>query len=123
MRRAAPLAGLLIALAAAGCGAKPPQAPLPEARELDYTTGQISSACGEAYQVTAFPGDRRRDLLTLEATAASSARKLGAVYRRNPRWIYQGQTVAAIVSKAVALLHECGLARAAAPLEDAQRGH
>jgi hypothetical protein len=116
MRRAA-LAGSMFALAAVGCGAKPPQAPLPAARELAYTTGQISSACGEAYQLTAFPGDHRRELLTLQATATSSARKLAAVYRRNPRWIYEGQTVATIVWKAVSLLHECRLGRAAAPLE------
>jgi hypothetical protein len=120
MRRAA-LAGLTLALATTGCGAKPPQAPLPQARELDYTTSQISSACGEAYQVTAFRGDHRRDLLTLQATAASSARKLRAVYRLNPRWIYQGQSVAAIVSESVARLRECGLGRAAAALEHLPR--
>ena len=76
----------------------------------------ISTACGETYQVTAFGGDHRRHLETLEATATSSARKLASVYRRNPAWIYQGETVAAIVKDAVSTLSDCGLDGAKATL-------
>jgi hypothetical protein len=101
-----------LALAVSACGPTPPQAPLPEAKKLDTSTSGISTACGETYQVTAFPGDHRRDLATLEATATSSARKLASVYRRNPAWIYQGETVAAIVKDAVSTLSDCGLASA-----------
>jgi hypothetical protein len=100
---------LALALAVSACGPTPPQAPLPEAQKLDTSTSGISTACGETYQVTAFPGDHRRDLATLEATATSSARKLASVYRRNPAWIYQGETVAAIVKDAVSTLSDCGL--------------
>jgi hypothetical protein len=106
----------LASLAAAACGALPPQAPLPEAKKLDSSTSGISTACGETAQVTAFPGDHRRDLATLEATAASSVRKLASVYRRNPAWIYQGETVAAIVKDAGSSLDDCGLHAARAVL-------
>jgi hypothetical protein len=105
-----------LALAVSACGATPPQAPLPEAKKLDTSTSGISTACGETYQVTAFPGDHRRDLATLDATATSSARKLASVYRRNPAWIYQGETVAAIVKNAVSTLSDCGLPGARATL-------
>jgi hypothetical protein len=101
-----------LALAVSACGPTPPQAPLPEAKKLDTSTSGISTACGETYQVTAFPGDHRRDLATLEATATFSARKLASVYQRNPAWIYQGETVAAIVKDAVSTLSDCGLASA-----------
>jgi hypothetical protein len=106
----------LVALAVSACGALPPQAPLSEAKKLDNSTSGISTACGETYQVTAFPGDHRRDLATLDATATSSARKLASVYRRNPAWIYQGETVAAIVKDAVSTLSDCGLPGARATL-------
>lgn len=98
-----------LALAVSACGATPPQAPLAEAKKLDSSTSGISTACGETYQVTAFPGDHRRDLATLDATATSSSRTLASVYRRNPAWIYQGETVAAIVKDAVSTLSDCGL--------------
>jgi hypothetical protein len=107
--RSAALVTTALALAVSACGPTPPQAPLPEAQKLDTSTSGISTACGETYQVIAFPGDHRRDLATLEATATSSARKLASVYRRNPAWIYQGETVAAIVKDAVSTLSDCGL--------------
>lgn len=43
--RRAPAAALL-ALALAGCGATPSQAPLPQAKKLDGATSGISTACG-----------------------------------------------------------------------------
>jgi hypothetical protein len=106
----------LLAAVVAGCGATPPQAPLPFAKKLDSATSGIATACGEAYQVTAFPGDHARDIATLEATAASSARKLALVDARNPHWIYQGQTVAEIADESVSYLESCGLGKAAAVL-------
>ena len=107
------------ALAAAGCGATPPQAPLPQAAKLDSATGSISTACGEAAQVTAFPGNHRKDLITLEVTAASAAHKLASVYRRNPNWIYQGDPVRQIVRDALDMLGSCGLPGAQAVLRRA----
>lgn len=96
----------------AACGALPPQAPLPYAKRLDKATSGISTACGLAYQVSAFPGDHRADLLTLEATASSFAGKLASVHARNPLWIYQGETVAQIVHESVLMLGACGLRQA-----------
>jgi hypothetical protein len=115
-RPSAAVVTTLLAVAASACGPTPPQAPLPEAKKLDNSTSGISTACGETYQVTAFPGDHRRDLMTLDATATSSARKLASVYRRNPAWIYQGDTVATIVKDAVSTLSDCGLSGAKATL-------
>lgn len=104
---------ILIVLALAGCGPTPPQAPLPQAMKLDSATGDIAAECGLTYQVTAFPGDHRADLASLEASARASAVKLASVYARNPAWIYQGETVGQIVGDGVAMLRACGLRRAA----------
>ena len=114
LRGAAAVAASSLALAA--CGPTPPQAPLPYAKKLDSATSGISTACGEASQVTAFPGEHRADLLTLEVTAASSAQKLAGVFARNPAWIYQGETVRQIVDDSVAMLGSCGLPAARAQL-------
>jgi len=111
---------LLWALAAAlcltACGATPPQAPFDQAKQLDRATSGISTACGEKAQVTAFPGEHRQDLETLEATAESSARRLASVYRLDSKWIYQGETVRQIASDGVSMLRDCGLTQAAATL-------
>ena len=113
-------AGLaLAALAVAGCGALPPQAPLAYAKKLDSATSGISTACGSAYQVTAFPGNHTSDLDGLEAGAITYARKLETVFDRNREWIYQGDTVAEISSDAVSMLRSCGLHRAAEQLKRA----
>lgn len=113
------LALLIVTLAAASCGATPPQAPPEEAARLDIATGNISTACGLAYQVTAFSEDHKSDLETLEATASSAAKKLASVYARNPAWIYQGETVEEIVRDSLAMLSTCGLTRAEHTLRQA----
>lgn len=113
------LACLGAALAIAGCGATPPQAPLPEAKKLDSATGDISADCGLTYQVAAFAGDHRAELAYLEATASVSARKLATVYRRNPAWIYQGETVHDIVRDSLSMLSACGLTKAESTLAQA----
>lgn len=120
--RSAVLATGLLLLAAA-CGPTPPQAPLPYAKKLDSATSAISTACGLAEQVTAFPGQHREDLITLEVTAGSSGLKLASVYRRNPAWIYQGETVRQIVTDSVSLLGSCGLKSAQTELKRATGRH
>jgi len=105
-----------IALSIAACGATPPQAPLAYAKKLDEATSGISTACGEADQLHAFPGADRTDTITLEATASSSASKLAEVFARNPAWIYQGESVRKIVHDSAAMLDACGLRRAEAQL-------
>jgi hypothetical protein len=121
-RRFAAVGLALASLAVAGCGALPPQAPLAYAKKLDSATSGISTACGGAYQVTAFPGDHTRDLDGLEAGAITYARKLETVFHRNREWIYQGDTVAEISSDAVSMLESCGLHRAARQLKRATTG-
>jgi len=107
----------LAAGALAACGATPPQAPLPYAQRLDVATSDISTACGEAYEVDAFPGDHRAALAPIEREALTGARKLARVARRDGGWIYQGQTVRQIVGAAAAMLGSCRLAAARAALE------
>lgn len=113
------LVALVLALAGAGCGPTPPQAPLAQAKKLDSATGDIANACGLTYQVTAFPGDHQAYLANLEASATSSARTLASVYKRNPAWIYQGETVSKIVHDGIAMLDACGLHDAASALSAA----
>jgi len=122
-----PARSLLTALLAAGvltgCGPTPPQAPLHEAKKLDASTSDISTDCGLAYQVTAFPGEHQKELVNLESNALESVHSLSSVYHRNPAWIYQGETVGQIVVDAVTMLRACGLGRAASALEHATGQH
>lgn len=117
------MAAPALALALAACGPTPPQAPLGQAKKLGVSTSGISTACGLAYQVTAFPGNRKADLETLEATATSSAQKLASVYARNQQWIYQGETVHDIVRDSLAMLGACGLTKAQSALAHATYAH
>ncbi|MGN6867610.1 MAG: hypothetical protein ACTHMY_04310 [Solirubrobacteraceae bacterium] len=116
MRPARTIATLAVTLAVAGCGATPPQAPHSEAKKLGASTGDISTECGLAYQVTAFAGDHRKQLASLESQAKASARSLAAVYARNQAWIYQGETVHDIVRDALSMLSSCGLTKAQSAL-------
>lgn len=107
------------ALAVAGCGATPSQAPFPQAKKLDAATSGVAAACGESYQVSAFAGGNRGDLSSFEETATTAARKLAGVYNRNPAWIYQGETIRQLVQDGILMLRGCGLNRAAAALSRA----
>ena len=113
------MVAVLLAVVIAGCGPPSPQAPHAEAKKLDASTSDISTECGLTYQVTAFPGDHRKDLASLERQAMASVRSLASVYARNPDWIYQGETVGQIAVDATAMLEACGLAHAAGTLERA----
>jgi hypothetical protein len=115
------ISAVIASLGLAACGPTQPQAPLPEAKKLNDSTSDISTACGEAYQLTAFPGSPSSLLKTLEVTASSSARKVAGVYHRNPAWVYQGQTIGQIVSDADAMLGSCGLHDAQRTLRRATR--
>lgn len=115
-RRSLRLALLAAAAVVSACGSTAGQAPREQAMKLSVATGGISTACGLAYQTTAF---QKSDLETLEATASSSATKLASVYTRNPAWIYQGETVGQIVEDSIAMLNTCGLHRSAGVLSAA----
>lgn len=119
MKRAATIFAM-IALALGGCaGVAPPQAPFKYAQKLDVSTSDISSACGEMYQLTAFPPPPRKDVETLQASASAAVKKLARVYHDNRNWIYQGASVATIVNQARAMLRGCGLKHAAEELKRA----
>jgi hypothetical protein len=106
----------LLAAAPAGCGPTPPQAPPAAAARLDTSLSQISSACGLMYQESAFAPPPAARRAALESAATAQARKLAAVYARDPRWIYQGETVRTIVGESHSALGSCGLTRARAAL-------
>ncbi len=108
----AQLAAIAAALLLAGCGPPSPQAPPSQAKKLDASTSDLSTACGLTYQITEFGGDHRKELASLESQATASARSLAEVYHRNPDWIYQGETVRKIVGDALSMLHACGLTEA-----------
>ncbi|MGO9820192.1 MAG: hypothetical protein ACLPTJ_06020 [Solirubrobacteraceae bacterium] len=118
---AAALVMVAVAVAVGGCGATPPQASLLDAKRLDASTGAISTACGESYQLLAFAGPDRGGLARLEATAIAAARKLASVYVRDPAWFYQGETISEIVHDATSMLRSCRLGEAAAALVSATR--
>ena len=117
------LAPAVVTAALAGCGATPPQPPLHEAKKLGASTSDISTECGLAYQVTAFPGGHGKALANLETSAKASARSLASVYDRNPSWIFQGETVHDVVRDALSMLRGCGLSHAADTLERAISNH
>lgn len=101
-----------LAVAVAACGATPSQAPRKEAARIGVATGAISTACGQAYQLTAFPGNHKKGLETLEAAAVFNAKKLASVYAHDKTRIYQGETVHEIVRDTLSMLNSCGLTKA-----------
>ena len=107
---------IAFALFTAGCGPTPPQAPGPQAHQLNEALSQISTACGHAAEVQAFTNDRR-SIATLEHQAASQVPTLARIYKQNSAWIFQGKTVAQLVQMSRTFLDECGLHRAARRLE------
>jgi hypothetical protein len=110
--------GLIIAalaLALAGCGPTPPQAPGPQAHALNESLSGISTACGHAAEVQAFTDDAGA-MAALERQAAKQVDVLAAVYHRNPAWIFQSKSVRDLVVMTNTYLDECGLHGAAARL-------
>lgn len=111
------LAAVLLAAAIAGCGVGGEKAPLNDARHINTITGNISTACGELYQLSAFPPPPAKDVNTLKATASSAVRQLAAIYRAHPDWVFQGATMGTIVNQARAMLRGCGMKEAAEQLK------
>lgn len=111
--------GLIVLIAlVAGCGPTPPQAPGPAAHRLNQSLSAFSTACGHAVEIQTFSHDARA-LRMLERQAQSQIAVVVKIYRRNPRWIFQGRTVAQLVQLSVAYLDECGLHAAARRLRAA----
>jgi hypothetical protein len=106
------LAAVLVAVGAAGCGALPPQAPSSEENRVASALAGIAAACGESYQQRALPSLPARRQPPI-ASAGERAGELLHVAQRNPRWIYQGHTLAEVVALAAERLRECGLGAAA----------
>ena len=110
---------LIVAAAAAallaGCGATPPQAPGPQAHQLNEALSAFSGACGDAAQIQAFANDPR-DMAAVEHQAQKQVPVLAKIYKQNPNWIFQGKSVADLVSTSSTFLDECGLHAAASQL-------
>jgi hypothetical protein len=99
-------------LLAAGCGPTPPQAPGPEAHQLNLALSTFSSACGHAGEIQEFDNSAR-DMTITEHQAESKVPVLARIYKRNRNWIFQGKTVAELVQTSNSFLDECGLHAAA----------
>lgn len=109
---------IVVALAvfAVGCGPTPPQAPGPQAHQLNTALSQISTACGHATEVQTFSNDKR-SMAILEQQAGSQVPTIAKIYKQNSAWIFQGKTVAQLVQMSKTFLDECGLHGAARRLE------
>jgi len=112
---------LALACALAGCGPTPPQAPGPQAHELNQALSTFSTACGHAAEVQAFSNSARL-MDGLERLAGGKVATLTRIYHENPDWIFQGKTVRQLVQMSVSFLTECGLHRTAARLRQATSG-
>jgi uncharacterized protein YjiS (DUF1127 family) len=109
---------IVAAVLLSGCGPTPPQAPGPQAHQLNTALSQFSTACGHAAEVQAFTNDRR-SMSILEQQAGSQVPVLARIYKQNPSWIFQGKTVAQLVQMSRTFLDDCGLHGAARRLERA----
>jgi hypothetical protein len=103
------------ALATAGCGALPPEAPVGQASIISGALTTIAAACGESYRLQEFTP--HPDLSGLEATAAASAGRLQRIRLGHPRWVYQGETLTQIAGTSITSLNDCSLPRAARVLQ------
>jgi hypothetical protein len=110
---------LIVALVAlAGCGATPPQAPGPQAHQLNEALSTFSGACGHAAEIQTF-SNNARDMAITEHQAQKQVPVLVKIYRQNPDWIFQGKSVAQLVQMSSTFLDECGLHAAAGQLRAA----
>ena len=109
------------AVLAAGCGSTPPQAPGPQAHQLNQALSTFSTACGHAAEVQEFVNSPRL-MDGLNRLAASKVADVARIYHQNPHWVFQGKTVGQLVQMSVSYMTECGLHRAAARLRAATSG-
>jgi uncharacterized protein YjiS (DUF1127 family) len=116
---------LIVAAAAAalvaGCGPTPPQAPGPEAHQLNLALSTFSSACGHAIEIQTFDNSAR-DMTITEHQAQSKVPVLARIYKRNKNWVFQSKTVAELVQMSNSYLDECGLHAAAGQLRSLTSG-
>ncbi len=92
------------------------------AQKLAVGTSDITAACGYAEELTAFGAPAADQLHALQTMATQGAGKLALVYRHTSSDIYQGESIGAVLHGAIALLGECGLSGARAPLLRALHG-
>jgi hypothetical protein len=109
---------IAIACAVTGCGPTPPQAPGPQAHQLNTALSTFSTACGHAAEIQAFSNDARALALT-EHQAQKQVPTLVKIYKLNPAWIFQGKSVGELVAMSETFLDECGLHRTARRLRAA----
>ena len=114
MRRLAPI--LLCVMILGACSAAPDAAPLSGAKKINTVTGDISTACGELYQLSAFPPAPHHAVLTLQNSAARAVHELAAIYKAHPEWRFDGVGLGKIVRQSRTMLSGCGLRAAAEQL-------
>lgn len=107
-RRLTVVTAVTVALGAGGCGPTPPQAPGPQAHELNKSLSTFSTACGHATEIQEF-SNSAHDMTITEHQAQKQVPVLMAVYQQNPEWIFQGKSVSELVQTSSSFLDECGL--------------
>jgi hypothetical protein len=107
-RRGLIVVAVAVVAGVTGCGPTPPQAPGPEAHRLNKALSTFSMACGHAAEIQEFTNSARAMTIT-EHQAQSQIPPVAKIHKRNPRWIFQGKTVAQLVQMSSTFLDECGL--------------
>jgi hypothetical protein len=114
---AASAVAISLAAALAGCAQPGTQAPKAQAAKLSVGTGDISTACGYLEELSAFGKPDARSVAPIESMAQTGARKLAGVYAEDHSDIYQGDSIGAVLSDSISLLHDCRLNAPARTLE------
>jgi hypothetical protein len=121
--RAVLVAATLLATAVSGCAQPGTQAAKPQAAKLAVGTGDISTACGYLEELTAVGVRRAKNLASIRSMAETGAQKLAGVYAQDQTDIYQGESIGAVLSDSISLLHDCGLTDAEKTLQRALSRH
>jgi hypothetical protein len=109
-------------VALAGCAQPGSSVPEGQAAKLAVGTNEISTACGYAWELTAFGGGQGKKLAPIEAMAQTGAAKLASVYAHDQTDLYEGDSIGGVLGDSISLLRECGLTRPAKTLQQALRG-
>ena len=103
-----------LAAAAAGCGA--PETPKAPKTAVADTVGKLGLFCGEATRVLAGDNDKAT-LRKLDSRAQPPAQRLIAIAKHQPKAVYLGSDMTALVATEASALSSCQLTSTAKRLK------